>query len=274
MVPSSDLKQFSAAVLELYAPGLNVDNYVARTFHFVSSLVPSDMCGYGGHDPSTKQLSAAFDSHPPGLLRALEAYGQLMYKHRPFSFDPEVNAGKPYSMGDFYTRSAFRDLDIYQEVHAPLGFDDQCYVNVPSQSGVHFFLGLFRARIEFVARDKELLALAQPHLANVRRLALAQRDMEEIPLTPEVFVRMGFTPRASEVFYWLTQGKSNREIAAILHIRTDSVSAHLQAIYEKIGVENRVAATLMAFRKARELWDRETEIRQGENTFRVPVEQP
>lgn len=273
MIPSSDLKLFSAAILELYAPGLNVDNYVERTFRFISSLVPSDMCGYGGLDPSTKQLSAAFDSHPPGLMPALEAYGQLMHKYPPFSFDPALNGGKPYSTRDFYTQAAFRDLDIYQEVNAPLGFDDQCYVNVPSDSGVHFFLGLFRAQVEFVARDKELLALAQPHLANVRYLALAQRDVEGVPPSPELFARMGFTPRGSEVLYWLTQGRSNREIANVLHIRTDSVSAHLQAIYEKMGVENRVAATLEAFRLVREQNRRDLAIRRGESAFRVPVEQ-
>ena len=272
MIPSSDLKRFSAAVLELYAPGLNVDNYVERSFHFVSSLVPSDMCGYGGLDPSTKQLSAAFDTHPPGLVRALEAYGQLMHKYPPFSFDPTVNGGKPYSMGDFYSRAAFRDLDIYQEVHAPLGFDDQCDVNVPSESGMHFFLGLFRARIEFVARDKELLALAQPHLANARHLALAQREVESVPPTPELFARLGFTPRGSEVLYWLTQGRSNREIAHLLHIRTDSVSAHLQAIYEKMGVENRVAAALEAFRLVREQNRQDLAIRKGESAFCVPVD--
>jgi DNA-binding CsgD family transcriptional regulator len=274
MIVSSDLKLFSAAVLELYAPGLDAENYVERTFRFISALVPSDMCGYGGHDPVTKQLDAAFDSHPPGLMPALQAYGQLMHKYPAFSFDPALNDGKPYSTRDFYTRTAFRDLDIYQEVNAPLGFDDQCYVNVPSDSGVHFFLGLFRAQIEFVARDKELLALAQPHLANVRRLALAQREARDVPPSPEIFARMGFTPRGSEVLYWLTQGRSNREIASILHIRTDSVSAHLQAIYEKMGVENRVAATLEAFRLTREQDSREHAIRRGEGAFRVSAGQP
>ena len=49
---------------------------------------------------------------------------------------------------------------------------------------------------------------------------------------------------------WLTRGKSNVEIARLLRLRADSVSRHLQAIYEKMGVEHRVAATVRALELA------------------------
>jgi DNA-binding NarL/FixJ family response regulator len=55
------------------------------------------------------------------------------------------------------------------------------------------------------------------------------------------------------VIFWLVQGKSNDEIAAILRIRADSVSRNLQAIYTKMGVDHRVAATLHAMALARRM---------------------
>jgi DNA-binding NarL/FixJ family response regulator len=50
------------------------------------------------------------------------------------------------------------------------------------------------------------------------------------------------TRREAEVLSWVARGKSNAEIAAILHVCTKTVDKHLERIYPKLGVENRTAA--------------------------------
>ncbi len=50
------------------------------------------------------------------------------------------------------------------------------------------------------------------------------------------------TKREREVLFWLTGGKSNAEIGAILGIAPATVGKHLERIYPKLGVENRTAA--------------------------------
>jgi DNA-binding CsgD family transcriptional regulator len=50
------------------------------------------------------------------------------------------------------------------------------------------------------------------------------------------------TRREDEILFWVSQGKSNRDIAAILEISPATVSKHLEHIYPKLGVENRTAA--------------------------------
>jgi DNA-binding CsgD family transcriptional regulator len=50
------------------------------------------------------------------------------------------------------------------------------------------------------------------------------------------------TKRERQVLFWLTRGKSNAEIAAILGIATATVGKHLERVYPKLGVENRTAA--------------------------------
>ena len=57
---------------------------------------------------------------------------------------------------------------------------------------------------------------------------------------------LGLTPRESEVLLWVTQGKGNSDIATILGASDSTIKKHLQHIFEKLGVENRGAASLAA----------------------------
>jgi DNA-binding CsgD family transcriptional regulator len=237
--------------VELFSPGLSASNYVDRAFRFVCELVKNDLTAYGTRDAGSNAVSANFSDQPPGLQSAFEAFGSLMHKYAPFRFDPTVNGGAPYSVPDFYTHRQFHGLDIYQEVHAPMGYADHCFVLVPTPDAAPVFLGLFRAGGDFSRSEKELLALAQPHLANARQLALALTTVQHLPLEPEVFARLGFTARESEVISWLTYAKTNAEIAHLMRVRIDTVSRYLHSIYEKMGVENRTAAVLHALELAR-----------------------
>ncbi len=57
---------------------------------------------------------------------------------------------------------------------------------------------------------------------------------------------IGLTSREHEVFQWLAMGKSNPEIAGILGIATGTAKIHVQRILEKLEVDNRTEATLLA----------------------------
>jgi DNA-binding CsgD family transcriptional regulator len=58
--------------------------------------------------------------------------------------------------------------------------------------------------------------------------------------------RHGLTQREDEILFWVSRGKSNRDIATILQIAVRTVSKHLEHIYPKLGVENRTAAASFA----------------------------
>ncbi|MCZ4065611.1 DNA-binding response regulator [Oxalobacter aliiformigenes] len=58
--------------------------------------------------------------------------------------------------------------------------------------------------------------------------------------------QFGLTERESEVLYWVSQGKTNKELAIILGISARTVNKHLESIFQKLMVDNRTSAASMA----------------------------
>jgi len=58
----------------------------------------------------------------------------------------------------------------------------------------------------------------------------------------------GLSEREIEVLEWVTQGKTNKQIAEILGISPLTVKTHLEHIYAKLGVWNRTEATTLALK--------------------------
>lgn len=58
----------------------------------------------------------------------------------------------------------------------------------------------------------------------------------------------GLTQREAEVLYWLSLGKTNKDIADILSLSARTVNKHLEQVFTKMGVDNRTSAAVMADR--------------------------
>jgi len=63
--------------------------------------------------------------------------------------------------------------------------------------------------------------------------------------------RLGLSPREAEVLTWVTEGKTNPEIAVILGLSARTVQTHLERIFRKLGVETRTAAVTAAVNASR-----------------------
>ena len=54
------------------------------------------------------------------------------------------------------------------------------------------------------------------------------------------------TPRQKEIFYLMTEGQTNKQIAGTLSIAESTVKQHITDLFRKLGVSNRVEAILQA----------------------------
>ena len=63
---------------------------------------------------------------------------------------------------------------------------------------------------------------------------------------PKALLALGLTAREAEVLYWITEGKTNPEIAIILDASPDTVKKHAANLYAKLGVPTRTSAARCA----------------------------
>lgn len=109
-----------------------------------------------------------------------------------------------------------------------LGADD--YLSKPA--GAEEVLGAIRSRLH-------------RHQENARA-TLDKVDLKPDFSSAKPLEALGLTSREAEVLLWVAQGKSNSDIAGILGCAENTVKVHLARIFEKLGVENRNAASMQA----------------------------
>lgn len=93
----------------------------------------------------------------------------------------------------------------------------------------------------------ELISSVQARLR--RHEASAPRRNSAAEATSSQLEPLGLTPREAEILLWVSQGKTNPEIAMILGIGLTTVKKHLEATFSKLGVENRTSAAALALER-------------------------
>lgn len=246
MITSADQETLHKATLQLYSPDLHAGNWVDHAFEFIATLVPVDMVNYGKLDLKQGAMEATTTCDSIDWPKAVTGFGTFMRKYDYFNFDPAVNEGRPFFRSDFISNRRFRNTDIYSECFRILETMDHAAVHVPTDDGcLTWFAAERGGRGHFTERDRLILTIAQDHLTNSRRLAEARKKVrDELPLDPSTFTRAGFSPRESEVAYWLTEGKTNGEVAMLMRLQTQTVKAHVTSLFNKTRTGNRLALTL------------------------------
>lgn len=159
---------------------------------------------------------------------------------------------KARRISDVIEDSAWRSSDYYRNCHMrltiPYGLALPFKVTASTVAAISFN----RGASDFSLRDCELLDAFAPHF----RLAW-NRHKDPWSESGELAARrrlrqLGLSPRESEVLFWMTEGKQNREIATILGLQLGTVQEYVAAIRAKLEQENRHAATVFAIGKLRE----------------------
>lgn len=140
---------------------------------------------------------------------------------------------------DFCTRREWRAAPMFTEYFAASGipFESELMCCLPGSGARQRRLLLFRlSGADFGERDRLLMTLLRPHLAEVLR-SLEQRRAGAPDLTP----------RQRELLRLVAAGLTNKQIATRLVVSAHTVRTHLENIFERLEVTSRAAAVMRAF---------------------------
>lgn len=142
-------------------------------------------------------------------------------------------------ISDFISTSEWLETPLYQKVCRTGGSRHSmgAAIWLHAESGVG--LSVDRDCSDFTETERRMLTLLAPHAARMALELLENAPEEEIH---KALRSIGLSAREAEVARWMREGKTYREISAILNISDRTVQKHAEAVRSKLRVETRHAA--------------------------------
>jgi len=126
-------------------------------------------------------------------------------------------------------------------------FDLDAHVYEALRAGASGFL-LKDAQPEELLTALRVVASGDGILAPAVTRRLIDTFAQGAPAPPVVTGALGgLTPREREVLLHIASGLANAEIAAVLGVTTGTVKTHVNALLTKLGLRDRVQATILAY---------------------------
>ncbi len=222
-------------------------------FQKINHLIGQEMSSFGMGDIRTAQVistvSAGFPADfmssiidPSGRMNSPLFYLWLQSQSPQileFSDDknlPDIDILKPYLDFSFHNVISHGVIDYSQQYMTYFGFAE-----IPERIGKHHINLLnILAPVLHVAYS-ELIKIENPLIATLGS-CVCSGDAESSIATDLL------TKRELNVLSWLSEGKSNFEIARILIISENTVKSHLKNIFKKLAVNNRHHAVAVGFK--------------------------
>ncbi|MFQ3229891.1 MAG: DNA-binding CsgD family transcriptional regulator [Reinekea sp.] len=158
------------------------------------------------------------------------------------------------SISDFLTRSEFQNLELYQYLYKHLHTEDQLSVGFV-ENGYVTGLSVNRATWGFTENERSLLNHVARCVFPFYRILqkdnhseTENRPMVEtyMGIITEQYQVLGITPREGDVLALIARGKSNKQIALAFNISEGTVKKHVENLFRRMEVNNRVSLTIKA----------------------------
>lgn len=169
-----------AALLELVRGSyslLDVSEFRTGILGLVREAVPCRLAAYNELEPHSNRALALFDpvetmifDDPGELLARVGHSNPLITRYA------ETRDGGAYKISDFLSSDELHATPLWQEALGPLEVEYQMAFALPSQPSVIIGITLNNGERDFSERDRELLNLARPQLAQAYRNAQIQTE--------------------------------------------------------------------------------------------------
>jgi DNA-binding CsgD family transcriptional regulator len=242
---SKSARTLSELLLAVYEP-LSLAEYRPRMLECIGRAIAHEMLCHneinraGG--TSITVLRPQVENFEP--LRAV--FFQHAHEHPSLSHLIATGDTGAVKISDFVSQREFRSRAVYQEFYRKLHVRYQLTFGFQTDSGALAFVAVSRWHSDFTEQERAVLSLFRPHFIQAYRRAALRQTANTI--NGNCLVPLSLRER--EVLHWLSEGKTNAEIAQILGVSVATVKTHVARIFEKLHVETRTAACRVALVEA------------------------
>lgn len=209
-------------------------------------LIPSDLTSLSLCDLQRNRRRV--EMAPGNAIGATEreTFDRHFREHPLVRFHARHPAGGSRRLSDFLAPAALRRSALFQEYYRPLGLRSVMAVPVfiDRRSVASFVVN--RARRDFSERERQLGDLLREGLGGALREIVAGPEAGAAGWMATRPEGAALSERERQVLGWVAAGKTNWEIAQILTISPRTVQKHLEHVFDKFGVGNRLAAVVRA----------------------------
>jgi DNA-binding CsgD family transcriptional regulator len=211
----------------------------------MAPVIPSDGCGWFIYTfDRGPRLETVAESEPVLTPQVLAETADMAVSHPYVAVWSTQQSPVPLMYSLVPRRALDRMFSDYPVASRALGADALTtpITVTPVRCGAPSFR---RERGRFSDDDRAIVSLLQPHLARAFANAQAFSTMSEGGECRSMVLDGVLTERESQVAFWLTRGKTNREIGIILNMQLRTVEKHVEHLLRKLHVENRTTAALL-----------------------------
>ncbi|MGI8858492.1 MAG: helix-turn-helix transcriptional regulator [Thermomicrobiales bacterium] len=174
----TDLTALLAASQELLAYR-TLDAFPAAAVRAIGQLVPGIRHGCIVVDLRSRRTVALASDPPDAMPSGMDQIAaRCAHEHPLVIRRQEMRGGQTHKISDFVTRREFMRTSTYAEVYRPIDAFDQLGFEMPSPDGVVVGIGVNRGRTPFTERDRAVLDLLRPHVAEAYRAARMGSTMQ------------------------------------------------------------------------------------------------
>ncbi|MDY3240628.1 MAG: helix-turn-helix transcriptional regulator [Anaerovoracaceae bacterium] len=150
-----------------------------------------------------------------------------------------------FSDNELYPEESWISGSLYKQFYVPNDFYYSMSMSITFKGETLGIIKLYRSkkREPFQARDLFAIDMLQKHFSYRFSYEARKGDTRYFyakGYTEEICRKNGFTEREADVYRLVIDGCSNEEIACQLNVSIHTVKKHLQNMYQKMGIKNRV----------------------------------
>jgi DNA-binding CsgD family transcriptional regulator len=158
---------------------LDLGGFAECVVETLPKVVPSELTSYSEVDPRRRRAVWVMEPVPPGFPELRRLFERRVREHCDLHPHGRIRDAEELKVSDFLARSRFRHLGLYDDLHRMIGAEHSLSTELPASPPLVIGVSLNRSESEFSERERHLLDMLRPHIAQARRNAEAATEMRK-----------------------------------------------------------------------------------------------